>query len=101
MVADLRLVVLDEDKLDLASPWFDYERIRLALGDRSCPRQALRLMKTQPRTTDGDQAVFVRVVWVAFEGDSSVGLIDVEAYGDGSAGFDPLIGRRNVLIFGR
>jgi RimJ/RimL family protein N-acetyltransferase len=43
-------------------------------------------MATQPGTSDGSQTVDDRIVWVVFEEESPVGLIDVETYGDGSAG---------------
>ncbi|MCI0679141.1 MAG: GNAT family N-acetyltransferase [Actinobacteria bacterium] len=86
-VADLQLTVLDEDVLDLLLPWFDDDVTRLALGDRDWLRRSLHLMASQPGTWDGDVRVDDRVVWVAYEDESPVGLIDVETYADGSASF--------------
>lgn len=101
-MADLELTVLDENNLDLVLPWFDDDKTRLALGDRDWPRQALRLMETQPGTTDDDLKVNDRVVWVAFEQESPVGLIHIETYSDGSAGFavvvSPTHRRRGLCV---
>jgi hypothetical protein len=86
-VAELRLTVLDEGNLDLVLWWFDddYET-RLALGDGEWVRRSLRLMATQPGTSDGSQTVVDRVLWVAFEEESPGRLDRCRDLRDGSAG---------------
>ena len=83
----LRLRVLDEGSLDDVLPWFDDPATQTSLGGRDWIQRALRLMQTQPGSADGDRVVEDRFVWIAYEDEWPVALVDVETYNDGCATF--------------
>ena len=83
----LRLRVLDEGSLDDVLPWFDDPATQTSLGGRDWIQRALRLVQTQPGSADGDRVVEDRFVWIAYEDEWPVALVDVETYNDGCATF--------------
>ncbi len=79
MGPQLRLRPFTEPDLVLVEPWFDDAETKRYLGGRDWPRETLALVRRLPLDATDRRA------WLAFDGDSIVGLADVETYGDGTA----------------
>ncbi len=68
--------------------WFDDANTIRYLGGRDWVHRALDLMRDTPGVDFKGNTVLARHVWIAFdEANQPVGLIDVEPYSDGTAGF--------------
>lgn len=67
--------------------WFDDAATQRYLGGRDWLYREVTLMQTTPGVEFRGRLVQARYVWVVFEGQTPVALVDVEPYDDGTAGF--------------
>jgi RimJ/RimL family protein N-acetyltransferase len=76
---------LSEDTLAVATPWFEDEQTQRWLGGPGWPALALRLA-ADPSAEHRGRRVTGRFVWLAHAGQTPIGLVDTELYGNATAG---------------
>jgi GNAT superfamily N-acetyltransferase len=83
----MKFIPLTEDLANTIAPWFDDPDTIRYLGPREWLYRELHLMHTAPTSELRGRQVLARYVWVVHEPDDQpCGLVDMEAYDDGTAG---------------
>lgn len=83
----MQFVTLTTEHLPQIEAWFDDPQTQRYLGGRDWVRRAIKLMHISPREMYRGKRIVARYVWVVYNESQPVGLLDIESYADGSAGF--------------
>lgn len=82
----LDFVPITSNSLERIEAWFDDPDTRRFLGGRDWIRRLPALLRDSPGVEFRGRRVVARHAWIAHAAGSPVGIVDVERYGDGTAG---------------
>lgn len=85
--ADLSFVPVQPDHIEEVLEWFDDPQTQRFLGGREWIRRLPALLRDSPGAEFRGRRVLARHAWVVHMAEIPVAIVDVESYGDRTAGF--------------